>query len=209
MTLVQGRPILFDLTAESREIFESIIISRFSVNDKNDEVLRTGAGLTFVKQGTTNWKLTLSEAEILIPSTNQVTAGGDYADKPGMATVKAVWYTPSDARKARINIEAGGNANVFYGLGAILVPDDFRIPIVKASKENVRHYGPTLIENQHALELLSDEFDLILAKYHYGKNYRQAFLTEVEGGGGVSEQQVAQLCLFTRHQFSDVNEIYK
>ena len=39
MTEVQGRPIHFDLTDESREIFESIVISRFSVRDDDDEVL--------------------------------------------------------------------------------------------------------------------------------------------------------------------------
>ncbi len=184
MTVVRGRPIHFDLTEESREIFESIIISRFSVSDKNDEVLRTDDGLTFVKQGTTNWKLVLSETEVLISSTNQTTEEGDYSEKPDMVAVKATWYSPKNVCKAGINIKAGGNSNVFNDFGAILVPDDFRIPIVKASKENVRHYGLTLIENQHVFELLSDEFDLILAKYRYGKNYRQDFLTEVEGGGG-------------------------
>ncbi len=182
--MVRGRPIHFDLTEESREIFESIIISRFSVRDKNDEVLRTDDGLTFVKQGTTNWKLVLSETEVLISSTNQTTEEGDYSEKPDMVAVKATWYSPKNVRKTGINIRAGGNSNVFNDFGAILVPDDFRIPIVKASNENVRHYGLTLIENQHAFELLSDEFDLILAKYRYGKNYRQDFLTEVEGGGG-------------------------
>jgi hypothetical protein len=184
MTVVRGRPIHFDMTEKSREIFESIIISRFSVREKNDEVLRTDDGLTFVKQGTTNWKLMLSETEVLIPSTNQATEEGDYSEIPDTVAVKATRYTPKNTRGARINIKASSNANVFYGLGTILVPDDFRIPIVKASKENVRHYGLTLIENQHALELQSDEFDLILAKYRYGKNYRQDFLTEAEGGGG-------------------------
>ena len=184
MTVVQGRPIHFDLTQESREIFESIIISRYSVRDANDEVLRTDDGLTFVKQGTSNWKLTLSETEVLVPSADQATEEGDYSEKPDMIAVKAAWHSPKNIRKAGINIKAGGNSNVFNGFGAILVPDDFQIPIVEASKENVRHYGLTLIENQHALELLSDEFDLILAKYRYAKNYRQDFLTEVEGGGG-------------------------
>jgi hypothetical protein len=184
MPVVQGRPIHFDLTEESREIFESTIISRFSVRDKYDEVLRTDDGLTFINQGTTSWELALSATEVLIPSTNQATENDDFSEKPEMAAVKAIWYSPENSRKAHINIKAGGNANVFYGLGAILVPDDFRIPIVKANKQNVRHYGLTLIENQHTLELLSDEFNLILAKYRYGKNYRQDFLTEVGGGGG-------------------------
>lgn len=184
MTMVQGRRVHFDLTEASREIFESIIISRFSVSDKNDEVLQTESGLTFVTRGKTNWKLMLSETEVLIPSSNHVTEEGDYSEKPDMVAVKAAWHSPKNFRKARINIKAGGNANVFNGLGAILVPDDFRIPIVKASKDNVRHYGLTLIENQHVLELRSDEFDLILAKYRYGKNYKQDFLTKIEGGGG-------------------------
>jgi hypothetical protein len=184
MTVVRGRPIHFDLTEKSREIFKSIIISRYSVRDKNDEVLRTDDGLAYIKQGKTNWKLTLSETEVLVPSTAQATEPGSFSEKPELVAVKATWYSPTTARKARVNIKAGGNANVFYGLGAIFVPDDFRIPIVQASRENVRHYGLTLIENQHALELLSDEFDLVLAKYHYAKNYSRDFLTEAEGGGG-------------------------
>lgn len=164
MTVVRGRPIHFDLMAESREIFESIIISRFSVKDNNDELLRIDGGLTFVEQGATNWKIMLSETEVLIPSTDQATKEDAYSEKPDMVTVKATWYTPKNARMVRINIKAGSNANLFHGLGAILVPDDFRIPIVDANKENVRHYGLSLIENQHILELLSDEFDLILAR---------------------------------------------
>jgi len=184
MNTVQGRPIHFDLTDESREIFESIIISRFSVTNKNDEVLGTDDGLTFIQQGTTNWKLSLGETEVLVATTNQAAEEGGHSVKPDMAIVEAPWYTPEDARRAHIKIEAGGNANVFYGLGAILVPDDFQIPVVKATKENVRYYGLTLIEDQHTVTLLSDGFDLILAKYRYGKNYRKEFLTRVEGGGG-------------------------
>ena len=184
MTVFKGRRIHFDFTEESREIFESIIISRFSVRDKYDEVLRTNDGLTFVKKGRTKWKFTLPETKVLIPSTDQATEDGDYSEMPDLAAVKATWHSPKSVRKASTKIKAGGNANVFGDFGAILVPDNFRIPIVKASKENVRHYGLSLIENQHVLELLSDEFDLILARYRYAKNYRQDFLTEVEGGGG-------------------------
>jgi hypothetical protein len=184
MSAVRGRPIHFDLTEESRELFESIIISRFSVRDQSDEVLRTDDGLTFIRRGASNWKLMLSETRVLVPSTDTAREEDVCYENPEMATVKAAWYTPNDVRKTRINIFTGGNANVFRGLGAILVPDDFMIPVVKASKENVKYYGLTLVENRHVVELLSDEFDLILAKYHYGKNYRHDFLTEAEGGGG-------------------------
>ena len=184
MTEVQGRPIYFDLTEESREIFESIIISRFSVRDDDDEVLRTDGGLAFVEQGTTNWKLVLAETEILVHTTGQSPAESSSCDIPDMVAVKAAWYRPEDARKAYVNVQAGGNANVFYELGAILVPDGFRIPVVTASKENVMYYGLTLVENDQAFELLSDEFDMVLAKYRYGKNYQEDFLTELAGGGG-------------------------
>ena len=184
MTEVQGRPIYFDLTEESREIFESIIISRFSVRNDDDEVLRTDGGLAFVEQGTTNWKLVLAETEILVHTTGQSPAESSSCDKPDMVAVKAAWYRPEDARKAYVNVQAGGNANVFYELGAILVPDGFRIPVVTASKENVMYYGLTLVENDQAFELLSDEFDMVLAKYRYGKNYQEDFLTELAGGGG-------------------------
>ncbi|MFT5503082.1 MAG: hypothetical protein ACI845_001259 [Gammaproteobacteria bacterium] len=184
MTEVLGRTIHFDLTEESREIFESIIISRFSIRDRNDEVLRTDDGLTFVKRGTTYWKLMLSETEVLKPSSCSLKEECDYSVKPDMIAVEAAWYSPEKIRTTGINIKAGGNSNIFNDFGAILVPDDFRIPIVKASQENVRHYGLSLIKNQHTFELLSDQYDLILAKYHYQKNYRQDFLVKVEGGGG-------------------------
>jgi hypothetical protein len=184
MHLVRGRPIHFELTEESREIFESIIISRFSVRDKSDEVLRTNDGLAFVKRGVSRWKIMLSETRVLIPSTAQVAEEGSACEIPDMVTVKASWHTPNRARKTDLNIRASGNANVFIGLGAIMVPDEFQIPVVKASKENVRYYGLSLVENQQVVALLSDEFDLVLAKYRYGKNYRQDFLTETVGGGG-------------------------
>ena len=184
MAKIQGRPIHFDLTDESREIFESIIISRFSVQDQDDEVLKTDSGLTFVEHGTTIWKLVLAETEILVHTIgSQTCVESNGSDRPDMATVKAAWYKPGDARQNSINIQAGGNANVFYGTGAILVPDSFRIPVVTATKENVAYYGLTLVENGQAVELLSDEFSMVLAKYHYAKNYQNDFLTEVTGGG--------------------------
>ena len=175
MTEVQGRPIHFDLTDESREIFESIVISRFSVRDDDDEVLRTDGGLTFVEQGTTNWKLALAETKILVHTTNQPLAETNGSGKPDMVTVKAAWCKPEDAHKAHVNVQAGGNANVFYELGAILMPDGFRIPVVTASKENVMYYGLTLVGNDEAFELLSDEFAMVLAKYRYGKTIGKTF----------------------------------
>ena len=185
MIKVQGRPIYFDLTDESREIFESIIISRFSVQDEDDEVLRTDGGLAFMKHGAASLKLALAETEILVHTTGRRSPIKHIgADMPDMVTVKAVWHKPGDARKNCVNIQAGGNANVFYGLGAILVPDGFRIPVVTATQENVVYYGLTLVENGQAFEFLSDEFAMVLAKYHYAKNYRNDFLTEVAGGGG-------------------------
>jgi hypothetical protein len=185
MTQIQGHPIHFDLTDESREIFESIIISRFSVQDQDDEVLRTDSGLTFVEHGTTNWRLALAETEILVHTTgSQTCVESNGSDRPDMATVKAAWFKPGDAQQNNINIQAGGNANVFYGTGAILVPDSFRIPVVTATKENVAYYGLTLVENGQAVELLSNEFSMVLAKYHYAKNYQNDFLTDVTGGGG-------------------------
>ena len=184
MTEVQGRPIYFDLTDESREIFESIVISRFSVREDDDEVLRTDGGLAFIEQGTTNWQLVLTETEILVHTTNQPLAETNGSGKPDMVTAKAAWYKPEDARKANVSVQAGGNANVFYELGTILVPDGFRIPVVTATKENVTYYDLTLVENNQAFELQSDEFAMVLAKYRYTKNYREDFLTEVAGGGG-------------------------
>jgi hypothetical protein len=182
---IQGHPIHFDLTDDSREIFESIIISRFSVKDQDDEVLKTDSGLTFVEHGTTSWKLVLAETGILVHSTgSQTYATSNSSGRPDVVSVKAAWYKPDEARRSGLNIQAGGNANVFYGLGAILVPDGFQIPVVTATKENVAYYGLTLLENGQAFELFSDEFSMVLTKYRYAKNYRNDFLTEVAGGGG-------------------------
>ncbi len=76
--------------------------------------------------------------------------------KPELVAVKATWYSSINARKAHIDIKAASNANVFRDLGAILVPDDFHIPIVQANRENVRYYGLSLIENEQTFEFLSD-----------------------------------------------------
>ena len=184
MTLIQGRPVHFDLTEEAREIFESIIISRYSLRNNKDEVLRTHDGLAYVRKGTTSWKVELAETKVLVPSTSKATKEGIHSGKPEMVLVEATWFSPRNVRKARIKINAAENANVFLDFGAILVPDNFRIPIVEANEANVQHYGLTLIKNHQTVDFLSDEFDLIVAKYHYAKNYKQDFLTEAKGGGG-------------------------
>lgn len=181
---VHGRPIHFDLTDEAREIFESIIISRFSVRDDNDEVLRTGGGLALVDRGTTSWKLALSETEVLMPGNGMSAQAYQPSERPEMVRVKAAWHKPTDAREAGIDIQAGGNANVFVHLGAILIPDGFRVPVVTANKSNVEYYGLTLVENQEVVKLLSDEYAMVLAQYFYARNYRRDFLTEERGGGG-------------------------
>ena len=125
MTEIQGLPIYFDLTEQSREIFESIIISRFSVRDDHDEVLRTDGGLAFVERGTTSWKLVLAETEVLVDATGRPEEEPAGSDQPDMVTVKAAWHRPDAARNAGVDVQAGGNANVFYGMGAVLVPGGF------------------------------------------------------------------------------------
>ena len=65
MGSIQGRPVRFPLTATSRAIFESIIISRRSVHDESDEVLRTVAGLAFIEAGVTSWRFSLDSQGVL------------------------------------------------------------------------------------------------------------------------------------------------
>ena len=184
MPEIDGRPIHFALTDAAREIFESIVISRFSVRDRHDEVLRTDDGLAMIPRGRTRWTLNLARAEILEPALEPVAVSDEDSGAPDIVEVRADWYSPKRARLSRLQVEAADNANIFRELGVIFVPDRFRIPVVTATRENVRHYGLTLIEDRQSFEMQSTEFDMILARYRYALNYRRDFLLEVSGGGG-------------------------
>jgi hypothetical protein len=179
-----GRPIYFEPSEAARDLFERIIISRFSLRDASDEVLSTDGGLAYIPTGASKWRLALDETAVLAHASGDVDPATTTSTVPDSIVVTAGWYQPDAARAANIKIEAGGNANVFHGLGAVLVPDGFHIPIVVATPENVGHYGLTLIKRGDTFLLQSEEFDLLVARYTYGENYRRDFLIEARGGGG-------------------------
>lgn len=183
MAEILGRVVHFNPAGPAREIFESIIISRFSLRDPTDEVLRTDEGTAFIERGSSRWKLSLSRPEILVP-TNALPQKKPEDSEPDLVELSAAWYSAGDDDAARIPIRAAGNANIFRDLGAILVPKDFRIPVVTATRDNVGHYGLALIGDDEVVELRSPEYAMILAKYHYAANYRRDFLLEACGGGG-------------------------
>jgi len=166
-------PAHFRMTEKREIIFRSDIISRYSVKNSSDNVLETLSGMSFINAGITEWKLSLTEDVGIIPSTS-----------PDRVTVEATWYTTDEAKSAGIKIVAGSDANVFAGLGAILVPDDFKIPAVTANEENVKFYGIELLKDNHNFTITSDEYDMVLMSYDYKNNYREDFLTQEHGGGG-------------------------
>ncbi|OZG72587.1 hypothetical protein BTA51_15885 [Hahella sp. CCB-MM4] len=166
-------PAHFKMTEEREIVFRSDIITRYSVKDPSDAVLDTLSGMSFIDAGETRWKLSLTEDVGIVPSAS-----------PDRVTVEASWYTAEQAQEAGIKVIAGSDANVFAGLGAILVPDDFKIPAVIANEENVKFYGITLLKNDETFTITSDEYDIVLMSYDYKDNYRADFLTQEHGGGG-------------------------
>lgn len=166
-------PVYFEMTQKREITFRSDVIFRYAVNDDKDAVLKTEAGMEFIDSGETVWKLSLSKETGIVPSVS-----------PDRVLVRASWYDASEAKEAGIKIIAGDDASVFEGLGTILVPDDFRIPTAKATKENVKFYGLELIKDGGDFTVASDEYDIVLMKYDYSDNYRDDFLTQLHGGGG-------------------------
>lgn len=159
---------------ENREIiFRSDIITRYSVNNPSKAVLNTLSGMNFIDAGQTQWKLCTDTVNGIESST-----------APDSVMVDARWYSTEEAEEAGIKVIAGDAANVFAGLGALLVPDGFRIPTTVATKENVKFYGIELIENGEEFTVTSDEYDVVLMSYEYTKDYREEFLTQEHGGGG-------------------------
>ena len=191
MVTIQGRPVLFTPTDASRAIFESIVISRFAVDDKGDEVLRTLAGLAYVPRGTSSWQLSAGAESVLLPaaasqsrSVDVTPSDGPRFRPPDRTVVQAEWYQQHVIEAMNVDVRDGGNANVFQSFGVLFVPDGFRIPVVTANSVNVMHYGLSLIINDTNVVFDSPEYDLVLARYDYRPNYLRDFLTKERGGGG-------------------------
>lgn len=169
----QDLPVYFPMT-EAREIlFRGDIIGRRSVTGKHELVLETKAGLAFIDAGQSPWRLDLASKNCIVPDTS-----------PHRVVVEATWYSAEEAQAAGIKVVAGADASIFAGLGALLVPDDFHIPAVEATPDNVKFYGLTLVTEGDPFTIDSDEYDMALIEYDYHRNYRDDFLTRTEGGGG-------------------------
>ncbi len=172
-------PVYFERTMLTDAILESVDITRYAVKDghpdKDRIALSTDAGMAFVEKGVTTWTID-----------NQSNNGMKHDTQvPEMITVKATWYTATEALKNNIKVVAGSSGNVFGNMGTLLVPDNFKIPAVTATKENVRHYGLELIKNGKELTIRSEQCDIVLMKYDYTSIYKKDFLMQKHGGGGI------------------------
>ncbi len=162
-----------------KEIVRSVDITRYAVKngkpDKSRPVLMTGRDMAFVEKGVSNWKFDISKPQGITPS----------REKPPMVSVPANWYTAQEALENGIAVVSGGSSNVFGTMGALLVPDQFEIPTVTATKENVRYYGLKLIENGDNFSATSDKYQVALMQYDYTPHYKKEFLMKKHGGGGI------------------------
>lgn len=162
-----------------RAIVKSVELTRYAVKgkspDKSKVVLSTHGEVAFFNKGVSTWRLDLARKKAV---------GRAPTDTPHVA-VKAQWYSTQQALEKNIEVVHGGSANTFGGMGALLVPDGFRIPTVTATRENVRHYGLQLIENKEVFAVSSDEFQIVMMRYDYTKDYKKDFLMQKFGGGGI------------------------
>lgn len=160
-------------------IIKSVELTRYAVKgrkpDKDHPVMTTHGEVAFFDKGVTNWRLDLSRRKPLLQAKT---------DTPHVE-VKAEWLDTQGALEKGIKVVHGGSANTFGGMGALLVPDGFSIPTVTATEENVRHYGLQLIPNMQDFAVSSDEFQIVMMRYDYGKDYKKEFLMKKYGGGGI------------------------
>lgn len=172
-------PVYFKQTLLTDAMVENLAITRYAVKDGQPDrdriALSTDAGMCLIEQGVSTWVIENTSHEGMKP----------YRREPPMVTVKATWYDSTQALKENIRVIAGGSANVFGSMGALLVPDDFEIPTVMANPDNVKHYGLTLVENGEPLIVRSEQVDIVMMKYDYTAIYKKDFLMQEHGGGGV------------------------
>ncbi len=172
-------PVYFTRTEKADEILKSVDIACYAVKDgkpdKSVTAMTTDAGMTLIEKGVPCWKIDVASKR-----------GIERDDTiPKMVNVAATWYTEKEVKEKGIKVIAGSSANVFSGLGALLVPDGFNIPTVLATPENVKYYGLELIENNHGLTITTAKCDIVLMKYDYKENYKKEFLMKLHGGGGI------------------------
>lgn len=162
-----------------KAIVKSVELTRYAVKgkkpDRNKAVLTTHGEEAFFDKGVTNWKFNLANKRVL-----------DKADTgTPHVVVHADWHTTQQALEKGIEVIHGDSANSFGSMGALLVPDGFRIPTVTATKKNVKHYGLQLIGNKEIFATSSDQFQIVMMRYDYTEDYKKEFLMQKYGGGGI------------------------
>lgn len=160
-----------------RTIARSAELTRYAVTggDPEKAVLRTLGDMAFFDKGVTTWTLDLAHRKPLVEATTRT---------PHVA-VRGEWYNAQQALEQGIEVFHGGRANTFGSMGALLVPDGFRIPLVTATQDNVRHYGLQLIEDQAVFSVTSAEHQLVMMRYEYSDDYKKDYLMQKRGGGGI------------------------
>lgn len=160
-----------------RTIAKSAELTRYAVKGKNPDhaVLRTEGEVAFFDKGVTTWKLNLAHKKPLIEAPTNT---------PHVA-VRADWCNAQQALEKGIEVFHGGSANTFGSMGALLVPDGFRIPVVTATQDNVRHYGLQLIDDQTVFSVTSREHQIVMMRYVYSADYKKDYVMQKRGGGGI------------------------
>lgn len=167
-----GKPGLLE-----RTIAKSAALTRYAVKGKHPEqaVLRTQGEMAFFDKGVTTWKLNLAHKTPL----------REVGTKTPHVAVRAEWYNAQQALEQGIEVFHGGSANTFGSMGALLVPDGFRIPVVAATEDNVRHYGLQLIDDQTVFSVTSRQHQIVMMRYDYSADYKKDYLMQKRGGGGI------------------------
>lgn len=162
-----------------KAVVKSVTITRYAIKnnqpDKKKPVMTTGKEVAFIEAGVSNWYFDIAKKKTFVPAKTP----------PPMVEVKAHWFTAQEALTQGIKVVSGGDANSFGAMGALLVPDGFKIPTVTATAENVKYYGLELIETGNDFSVTTARYPIALMEYDYGKDYKKDFLMQKQGGGGI------------------------
>ncbi len=167
----------FETKESNRKLLEQANLARYSVKNPDDLVLETLSGRSFLEKGVSQWKFSLSEPSLLKLEKTET-------DNSERVIVEAEWYSSEAADKKGIVRNSGKDANLFDGMGALLVSDDLKVPIVAADHERIKFYGLMLIKSGSNFPMSAFMADTLLMEYDYKFNYENDFLTQENGGGG-------------------------
>lgn len=179
MTIKKRKKTTVKKTLIEKAIVQSVELTRYSVSgdkiNKNNPVMKSQGELAYIDKGISTWKLDLAK----IGSIHHTKT------KTPHVRVRADWLDTQQALESNVKVIHGGSANSFGGMGALLLPDNFSIPTVLANSENVKHYDLQLIKNKDTFAISSNQYQIAMMKYEYGKEYKKDFLMQKHGGGGI------------------------